>query len=177
MKPEGSIVTTTMEVLDDGSRNRIDCNDDNRESRVNYLAFGSNLLPANITARNRAPSAQPVRRYLLEGWQLGIGTKSNRATIEMDEKSCTAAVLYTIARKELAELDLREGIGPKTRAYMRHEVLLGDDSRAYTYLVEEGITPGRLPDKCYFQKVSGGLEHWGFDEQLREFVARGYAKE
>lgn len=178
MKLAGSIVTTTMKLLDKkGTRDLITLNRSNRGEKVSYLAFGSNLSPMRISESCRAPNAQFVARYVLEGWALGMGGENRVATLMPDPKGRAAAVLYSITRRELRNLDNCEGLHLDCGIYWRHEVKLGDETKAFTYLMQEkDWKPGELPKCSYYLVVKRGLEFWGFEEQLRDFKGRGYDK-
>jgi AIG2-like family len=144
-----------------------------------YYAYGSNMLPARLTAR--CPSAVVVGtanapNHRLEFTKRGLNDGSGKATlVRAGERGVhIPGVLFEIARADLSKLDAAEGAG---KGYDRHdqfEVLIaatGERVSAKTYLATK--TEAHLkPYDWYLALVLAGAHHHELDaahaRRLRE---------
>ncbi|REJ87350.1 MAG: gamma-glutamylcyclotransferase [Planctomycetota bacterium] len=144
-----------------------------------YFAYGSNMLTARVT--RRTPSAVPVGRARLEGFQLCFHKRgmdgSGKCSIApaADRQACVWGVLFEIPRNEHALLDLAESLGA---GYIRKSVVVqraGSTLPAWTYQAQAGFIDGDLsPFDWYHALVlAGAVEHGlppGYVEQI-EMIA------
>jgi len=144
-----------------------------------YYAYGSNMLPARLTAR--CPSAVVIATanapsHGLEFTKRGLSDGSGKATLvrTVDRGLHIPGVLFEIARADLQNLDDAEGAG---KGYDRHDqfevVIAGTSERvqATTYLATK--TEAHLkPYDWYLALVLAGAHHHELDaahtQRLRE---------
>ncbi|MDH5338704.1 MAG: gamma-glutamylcyclotransferase [Rubrivivax sp.] len=129
---------------------------------VNF-SYGSNMLARRIA--QRVPSARPVQRAVLQGYELRwhkVGQDgSGKCDIVRSERpgSVVHGVLYQFARDEKHLLDAAEGLG---RGYDERQVSVEGDSgivHAWAY-VATATDPQRLPFNWYRALVvAGAMEH------------------
>lgn len=140
-----------------------------------YFAYGSNLLPARLSAR--CSSSRKVGRARAHGYALDFSMPgadgSGKATLTRTSGAVTPGALYEIADDDLAILDHYEGRG---RAYDRLDALevevddLRDRVAAISYVA---ITRDlrQVPFDWYLALVLAGARHWSLDAAHLERLA------
>lgn len=134
-----------------------------------YFAYGSNMLPARLSAR--CPSAEVIGVASASGHALEFSKlskdNSGKATLVAanSEDNHTPGVLFKIAKGDLPSLDSAEGAG---YGYLRHDTfqvrLRGTDEEvlATTYLAIE-TDPHLKPYDWYLALTVAGARHHGLD--------------
>jgi hypothetical protein len=136
-----------------------------RKARINYLAFGSNMDPVQMTAR--CPSARYVRSVVVPEHAIKFAGWSTRwygavATFEPKRGATLPGVLWTLTPEDVLMLDGYEGV-PMVydRAFVR---TLDDDARernALTYRMvnETTVAP---PSFRYVEQIARAYLREGF---------------
>ena len=120
-----------------------------------YIAYGSNLNPAQMAAR--CPSASVYAKGVLNNWSLVYrGTKTNsHATIIRKQGSTVPVLVWDIQPDDEKRLDVYEGY---PRYYFKQNVMVDIDGRkkkAMVYIMDERQLPGR-PSANYIDTIRQG---------------------
>lgn len=135
-----------------------------------YFAYGSNMLPARLTAR--CPSAHVVGSATTQGFDLEFSKPSKdgsgKATLVSSVGLVTPGAVFEINRNELDALDRAEGAG---YGYDRVEELTvelnqgGESITATTYIAD--LTDQLIkPFDWYLALVIAGAHHHAFDDPI-----------
>lgn len=112
-------------------------------ARLKYLAYGSNLHPLRL--QQRVPSARPVGRVQLQGWQLRFHKRGRDGSAKCnlietaDRAHCVHAVIYDILASEKPALDRAEGLG---RGYRLQRLRIEGVGEVFFYLA----SPAHIDD-------------------------------
>jgi hypothetical protein len=102
---------------------------------LKYLAYGSNLHPLRL--QQRVPSARPVGRVQLPGWQLRFHKRGSDGSAKCniiethDSSDRVHGVVYDIAAREKPALDRAEGLG---RGYQLRRLHLRPHGETFFYV-------------------------------------------
>ncbi|MFV0299745.1 MAG: gamma-glutamylcyclotransferase family protein [Paracoccus sp. (in: a-proteobacteria)] len=128
-----------------------------------YFAYGSNMLPARLTAR--CPSARVTGAAVAPGWRVAFGKHgrdgSGKATLIADAGGRAPGMLFRIGKDDLPALDRAEGVG---KGYDRRDDLRieaeGGGLAAVSYVAPHP-RPGLMPFDWYLALVVAGAELGG----------------
>ncbi len=134
-----------------------------------YFAYGSNLSTAWL--RTRTPSARPLGRALLKGYQFICNKRSSdgsgKANLALQPGGSVWGVVYEIHNDEIAALDRAEG------GYARQVVQVVDSEGrlidAETY-ISETLTPAPVPFEWYKGLIVSGAREHGLPEEYIAFL-------
>ena len=121
-----------------------------------YIAYGSNLNLRQMAVR--CPTAKPVGKAMLKGWQL---TFRGVATLEPKEDAVTPVGIWEILPQDEIALDRYEGFPRLYRKAMVEVELKGKAVKAMVYLMNDGLPC--LPSKWYLDAIAQGYEDVGLD--------------
>ncbi|AEH08528.1 MULTISPECIES: gamma-glutamylcyclotransferase [Protofrankia] len=128
-----------------------------------YAAYGSNLDPAQM--KERAPHAPVIGTGWIRNWRLtfggeDVGWEGALATIVESPGSQVYVMLYDVAKRDLRQLDVWEGVeaGLYTRIRVRIFTLDGE-TLAWTYVLD--AYEGGLPSKRYVAIMADAAERAG----------------
>jgi hypothetical protein len=129
---------------------------------IRYLAYGSNLLPARITAR--LGSCTTLGTIRLSGWQLcfhKIGADgSGKCNIVTAPASVAYGAVYELPLSHKQQLDTIEGVG---KGYTDVTMILKDYGSAQVYLAEpSSIDEQLIPYDWYRAFVLSGATYHRF---------------
>ncbi len=121
-----------------------------------YIAYGSNLNLRQMAIR--CPTAKPVGKAMLKGWQL---TFRGVATLEPKEGAETPVGIWEILPQDEIALDRYEGFPRLYRKEIAEVELKGKTVKAMVYLMNDGLPC--LPSKWYLDSIAQGYEDVGLD--------------
>ncbi len=138
---------------------------------MKYLAYGSNLLPARLTARCR--TARLLDTIGLPGWRLAFHKRgsdgSGKCDLVANPGGCAYGALFELSSLERSILDRIEGVG---HGYEVRELPLPGFERVFTYLAEPRyIDPELSPFDWYHRFVLEGARHQRFPKPYLEAIA------
>lgn len=133
---------------------------------LRYLAFGSNLHPARLTART--PSARALGPVRLEGWQLRFHKRSHDGSgkcslLETGRAEDLAyGVIYELDPADRSALDAAEGLGA---GYDLRVIELADFGEVFFYVAQPGYVDDALvPYTWYHRFVLEGARYHGLPQ-------------
>lgn len=130
-------------------------------TKLNYLAYGSNLWPARLTARIGPITARGAVRLpdrLLAFSKRGADG-SGKCTLEAVPGACAWGVVYTMPASARAVLDRIEGVG---HGYDVTWFELPDHGRCFVYLADPAwCDPALAPFDWYHALVVAGARAHG----------------
>ncbi|MFT4605360.1 MAG: hypothetical protein ACI9W4_002099 [Rhodothermales bacterium] len=145
------------------------------QDSIVYFAYGSNMSTARL--RGRTPSALPLARASLQGWELAINKRgldgTGKCNIVPVVGAAVHGVLFQLRKEELADLDRAED--GRRGGYRRVPILPeidGNPIPADTYIASAGFIDNSLhPSSEYKQFVVEGAEEHGlptaYQDRLR----------
>lgn len=136
-----------------------------------YFAYGSNLLLSQM--QRRCPGSAPVTAARLKGWRWLIGERGY-ATIAPAARGVIHGALYTLTERDVARLDINEGVSKGCYGKFRLEVEIPDQSNskkvqtvhALTY-IDPRIKHGE-PSHAYLRRCVHGADEWDLPESMVE---------
>lgn len=144
-----------------------------------YYAFGSNML--NRRLQLRVPSADPVSKAVLPGYELKFHKQSNtdgsgKCSIQKKEGSKMYGVVFEIDKDEKTLLDRAEGLGTGYKIREVEVQISGRPIEAFTYVATESHVDDSLrPFRWYKELVLAGAEQHQLPEwyinQIRQVEA------
>jgi hypothetical protein len=133
-----------------------------------YAAYGSNLHPLRIKAKDRCPSAKLHGTSIITGWRLTFRKRSTDGSAKCDaEKTGNPSdelqiAVFDIPENEESALDSAEGLG---NGYHKDKINLtidGEELSAKIYLADEEAIVDDAPYDWYKQMVLLGAEYQCF---------------
>ena len=143
------------------------------DTRLKYLAYGSNLHPARLHAR--VDSARLLGTTILSGWRLAFhkrgadgSAKCNIVCTDVVTDTVHAAV-FSISPHDRPVLDSIEGLG---QGYLEQVFHLPDYGRVFAYRADSDFIEETLqPYDWYHQLVWHGARYHGFPETYVRLIA------
>ena len=140
-------------------------------SAINYLAYGSNLLPRRLCAR--IPVLAVLGKVALDDWALDFnkrgGDGSGKCNLRPAPGSIAWGAVYSIAPADKETLDRIEGVG---RGYSIDTLSLADFGPCFFYRAETGALDAALrPYDWYHALVLAGARHHAFPAFYVEAIA------
>lgn len=133
-----------------------------------YLAYGSNLNLLNM--KERCKNSKPIGMLKLNGYRLAYkGSMDEYAylTIEKNEESYVPVGIFTVSRKDEANLDIYEGYPD---LYYKEYIPIkinGIIHKALIYIMKPKFNY-HVPSDEYIQTCIEGYDDFGFDKTLLE---------
>jgi gamma-glutamylcyclotransferase len=147
-----------------------------------YAAYGSNLHPLRLGARDRCPSAELRGTCILTGWCLTFRKRSTDGSAKCDAERTGNPVdelriaVFDIQESEEEVLDRAEGLN---HGYHKEEIPLimgGKDLTAKVYLADREAIVTDAPYEWYKQMVLLGAEYhcfpMSYTERIREVASK-----
>ncbi|WP_250286415.1 MULTISPECIES: gamma-glutamylcyclotransferase [unclassified Frankia] len=128
-----------------------------------YAAYGSNLDPAQM--KERAPHAPVIGTGWIRNWRLtfggeDVGWEGALATIVESPGSRVYVMLYDVAKRDLRQLDVWEGVEASLYTRIRVRIFtLDGEALAWTYVLD--AYEGGLPSKRYVAIMADAAERAG----------------
>jgi hypothetical protein len=141
-----------------------------------YFSYGSNLLPARLTAR--APSARLVSTGYCVGRRLAFHKVGRDGSAKCDAPSTPGSVsriygaLYEMDAADTKTLDDIEGVGNGYDTATLSVVTTSGHLDAFAYLAQPVfVRPGLAPFEWYKLLVLEGARYHGFPQRYRASIA------
>ena len=142
------------------------------------FAYGSNMDPAQM--RERCPESD-LSWFVAEarGWKLCFPRESKKrkggvGSIAQEKDSSTWGVVFAVSERDLARLDVYEGVSIK--AYTRELIdvvdSMGRQSKAWTYIANSSGQGDFVPHKDYITLYIKGAVYFGLPEEYVESLRR-----
>ena len=143
------------------------------DTRLNYLAYGSNLHPARLRAR--IDSARLLGTTMLSGWRLAFHKRGADGSAKCDiVRTHTPAdtvhgAVFSISHHDRRILDDIEGLG---QGYLEQVFQLPAYGRVFAYRAEVDFIEETLkPYDWYHRLVWHGARYHGFPENYMRYIA------
>jgi len=117
-----------------------------------YFAYGSNLNIEQMMMR--CPTAQPVRRMIINNWRLVF---RGVADIEPCRNSRVYGALYSVLPADIIELDRYEGVKNGLYRSVTFRIPETNEVAFFYRMNETGIYP---PSRYYFECIAQGYKDW-----------------
>lgn len=138
-----------------------------------YLAYGSNLHPARLTAR--VGPVDPPRVVELQGWRLSFDKRSRDGSAKCrivhtgQRKDQVWGALYALSGPQQRTLHSIEGVGA---GYQVTHLELADLGEVFTYTAMAAYVSGELtPFEWYVEWVLAGARFHGFPKDYVGSIA------